>query len=58
MDTDRQGDSLSDNIPAVFTATLGASLLANVLLGRGGVASANDVPSQGIDICHARQDVG
>ena len=57
MDTDRQGDSLSDNIPAVFAVTFGASLLANLLLGKGGEASANDVPSQGIDICHARQDV-
>ena len=33
MDTDRQGDSLNDNIPAVFAVTFGASLLANVLLG-------------------------
>ena len=56
VDTDRQGDSLSDNIPAVFAATLGASLLANLLLGGGGDASANDVPSQGIDICQERQD--
>ena len=58
MDTDRQGDSLSDNIPAVFAVTFGASLLANLLLGGGGDASANDVPSQGIDICHARQGQG
>ena len=58
MDTDRQGDSLSDNIPAVFAVSFGASLLANVLLGGGGDASANDVTTQGIDICHARQDVG
>ena len=57
MDTDRQGDSLSDNIPAVFAVSFGASLLANLLLGKGGEASAN-VPGQGIDICHARQDVG
>ena len=54
--TERQGDSLSDNIPAVFAVTFGASLLANVLFGKGGEASANDVPSQGIDICQARQD--
>ena len=58
MDTDRQGDSLSDNIPAVFAVTFGASLLANVLFRGGGDASANDVPSQGIDICHARQGLG
>ena len=48
VDTDRQGDSLNDNIPAVFAVSFGASLLANVLLGGGGDASANDVPSQGI----------
>ena len=58
VDTDRQGDSLNDNIPAVFAVTFGASLLANLLLRGGGDASANDLPSQGIDICHARQDVG
>ena len=58
MDTDRQVDSLNDNIPAVFAVSFVASLLANVLLGKGGDASANDVPSQGIDICHNRQDVG
>ena len=57
VDTDRQGDSLSDNIPAVFAVSFSASLLANVLFRGGGDASAN-VPSQGIDICHARQDVG
>ena len=57
VDTDRQGDSLSDNIPAVFAVSFGASLLANVLFRGGRDASAN-VPSQGIDICHARQDVG
>ena len=56
VDTDRQGGSLSDNIPAVFAVSFGASLLANVLFRGGGDASAN-VPSQGIDICHARQDV-
>ena len=52
---DRQGDSLSDNIPAVFAVTFGASLLANVLFRGGGDASANDVPSQGIDICQQGQ---
>ena len=31
---ERQSD-LNDNIPAVFAATLGASLLANVLFGGG-----------------------
>ena len=36
VDTDRQGDSLSDNIPAVFAVSFGASLLANVLFGGGG----------------------
>ena len=56
VDTDRQGDSLSDNIPAVFAVSFGASLLANVLFRGGGDASAN-VPSQGIDICHAIQDI-
>ena len=55
VDTDRQGDSLSDNIPAVFAVTFGASLLANVLFRGGGDASANDVPSQGIDICQQGQ---
>ena len=58
VDTDRQGDSLNNNIPAVFAVSFGASLLANVLFRGGGEASANDVTSQGIDICHARQDVG
>ena len=53
VDTDRQGDSLNNNIPAVFAVSFGASLLANVLFSGGGDASANDVPSQGIDICHA-----
>ena len=56
VDTDRQGDSLSDNIPAVFAVSFGSSLLANLLLGKGRDASAN-VPSQGIDIFNARQDV-
>ena len=32
-DPDRQSDDINDNIPAVFAATLGASLLANVLFG-------------------------
>ena len=41
VDTDRQGDSLNDNIPAVFAATLGASLLANVLFGGGGEAASS-----------------
>ena len=41
VDTDRQGDSLNDNIPAVFAATLGASLLANVLFGGGGQAASS-----------------
>ena len=30
---DRQSDDINDNIPAVFAATLGASILANVLFG-------------------------
>ena len=53
MDTDRQGDSLNDNIPAVFAVTFGASLLANVLFGKGGESSANIVPSQGIELTFA-----
>ena len=57
VDTDRQGDSLSDNIPAVFAVSFGASLLANLLLGKGRDASANDVPSQGIGVGHIRQGV-
>ena len=43
VDTDRQGDSLNDNIPAVFAATLGASLLANVLFGGGGAPALNKI---------------
>ena len=31
---DRQSDDINDNIPVVFAATLGASLLANVLFGK------------------------
>ena len=30
---DRQSDDINDNIPVVFAATFGASLLANVLFG-------------------------
>ena len=48
VDTDRQGDSLNNNIPAVFAVSFGSSLLANLLLGKGRDASANDVPSQGM----------
>ena len=35
---DRQSDDINDNIPAVFAATLGASLLANVLFGKKAAA--------------------
>ena len=42
---ERQSD-LNDNIPAVFAATLGASLLANVLFGGGSGPSLNKI---GID---------
>ena len=39
---ERQSD-LNDNIPAVFAATLGASLLANVLFGGGSGPSLNKI---------------
>ena len=40
---DRQFEDLNDNIPAVFAATLGASLLANVLFGGGGAPALNKI---------------
>ena len=36
---DRQSDDINDNIPAVFAATLGASILANVLFGNSAAAT-------------------
>ena len=37
-DTQRQSDDVQDNILAVFAATLGASLIANVVLNVNGPA--------------------
>ena len=38
-------DDINDNIPAVFAATLGASLLANVLFGGSASTSTSTGPT-------------
>ena len=42
-------DDINDNIPAVFAATLGASLLANVLFGGSASVAGPTLNKIGID---------